>query len=428
MQPIWRRTPAAPRRRAASGNASINQGLAGIDRRLQRLRRQARAEPASRPAGHFARRYRQPLCGPRRQRHWRAHSPTRPMRTPHHQFRPQARRSRRTYDAVDAKWPAAATFGLEPREGPRRRVRRRGRVMGFHPAALLRRSIPMGFAARPEGVTHARSEIDFSPLGDPGRSMTNEASCPTRRHSAAIPPDADTRHARPQLMQPAMRRHRHAARPMPPARCARLDRRHRRPGGPREHRPYPGAEGAAGRIPRGLFYGGGDPVAPRAQSPATAALALRKQRAVRGDGAAAHRSAYESLFGIFVRPRFLWAPADTLAPLPVAMDPRKDPFQPPEILEGGGSGAGGGSIFRGGGKSPSNLTPRPGEKGLSFRDSLSNPYPKGDRPVFRPGDRAIEMDPSKLPPGSVIRDNVPPGHVTVEPTPWEVLWKAIIET
>jgi hypothetical protein len=107
----------------------------------------------------------------------------------------------------------------------------------------------------------------------------------------------------------------------------------------------------------------------------------------------------------------------------------------PRPWESGGGGAGpgwtiappGGSLFRSGGKNPGNLTPRPGEEGLSFRDSLSNPYPKGDRPVFRPGDKYIEVDPLRLPPGSVMRDNIPPGHVTVSPSPVEVLIDAIIK-
>jgi hypothetical protein len=108
---------------------------------------------------------------------------------------------------------------------------------------------------------------------------------------------------------------------------------------------------------------------------------------------------------------------------------------------GGGGGGGGGSnaprgappsvsgpIYREGGPNPSNLKARPGED-LSFRDSLSNPYPTppGGRPVFRPGKSYIEADPSKLPPGSVHADNMPPGHVTVSRSvPWETIRNAII--
>lgn len=66
---------------------------------------------------------------------------------------------------------------------------------------------------------------------------------------------------------------------------------------------------------------------------------------------------------------------------------------------------------------------------LSFRDSLSNPLPEPGQlpaPVFRPGREAIAVDPSKLPPGSVVYDNIPPGHVSVRATV-EQLLDAFIE-
>ena len=47
-------------------------------------------------------------------------------------------------------------------------------------------------------------------------------------------------------------------------------------------------------------------------------------------------------------------------------------------------------------------------------------------PVFPPGGRYIEVDPSKLPSGTVIPDNVPPGHVTVRPISPQILKDAII--
>lgn len=56
---------------------------------------------------------------------------------------------------------------------------------------------------------------------------------------------------------------------------------------------------------------------------------------------------------------------------------------------------------------------------LSFRDSLSNPIdsmtpgPLNGRAVFSPGSDYIAIDPSKLPVGTVIPDNIPPGHVSV---------------
>jgi len=73
-------------------------------------------------------------------------------------------------------------------------------------------------------------------------------------------------------------------------------------------------------------------------------------------------------------------------------------------------------IYRGGGSNPSSLTPRLVDDGyLSFRDSLSNPWPlePGQRPVFEPGKEFIAVDISKLPQNSIIYDNIPPGHVSV---------------
>ena len=66
--------------------------------------------------------------------------------------------------------------------------------------------------------------------------------------------------------------------------------------------------------------------------------------------------------------------------------------------------------------SPGNLTPRASDNGiLSFRDSLSNPYPlnPGQQPVFQFGDDYFGINTSKLPPGSIRPDNIPPGHVGV---------------
>jgi len=85
-------------------------------------------------------------------------------------------------------------------------------------------------------------------------------------------------------------------------------------------------------------------------------------------------------------------------------------------------------IFREGTPNPSNLKPRPKDQGnLSFRDSLSNPFPlaPGHRPVLRPGQPFLGVNTSKLPPGCVIPDNVPPGHVSVRNVPVEVLQETI---
>jgi hypothetical protein len=76
-----------------------------------------------------------------------------------------------------------------------------------------------------------------------------------------------------------------------------------------------------------------------------------------------------------------------------------------------------GIIYRAGRTNPGNLIPRPSDEGmLSFRDSLSNPWPleAGQRPVFSPGDDFIAVDSNKLPIESVIFDNNPPGHVSVD--------------
>ncbi len=70
-------------------------------------------------------------------------------------------------------------------------------------------------------------------------------------------------------------------------------------------------------------------------------------------------------------------------------------------------------LYRKGGSNPGSFKLRAGEEGLSFRDSLSNPLDGKQCPVFPPGADYVSVDPAKLPTGSVVRDNVPPGHVTV---------------
>ena len=96
--------------------------------------------------------------------------------------------------------------------------------------------------------------------------------------------------------------------------------------------------------------------------------------------------------------------------------------------KGGGSGGGNSNlIYREGGWIPSNLKPRPQDDGmLSFRDSLSNPWPlpEGELPSLRK--EYIVVDTTKLPTGSVIYDNTPPGHVLVRDVPVDVLQKAIV--
>jgi RHS repeat-associated protein len=86
-------------------------------------------------------------------------------------------------------------------------------------------------------------------------------------------------------------------------------------------------------------------------------------------------------------------------------------------------------IYRGGGPSPSNLRPRPGEEALSARNSASNPWPlpEGERPVLRPGEDYIVIDPQKLPEGSVEVDNEPAGHVSIRGVDAETLRGAIVD-
>jgi hypothetical protein len=70
-------------------------------------------------------------------------------------------------------------------------------------------------------------------------------------------------------------------------------------------------------------------------------------------------------------------------------------------------------IFRAGKPNPGNLTPRAVDDGvLSFRDSLSNPYPleSGQRAVFRFGDNYFGVETGKLPTGSVTRSGAA-GHI-----------------
>jgi RHS repeat-associated protein len=85
-------------------------------------------------------------------------------------------------------------------------------------------------------------------------------------------------------------------------------------------------------------------------------------------------------------------------------------------------------IYREGTPSPSNLTPRAVDNGnLSFRDSISNPYPlaPGQRPVFRPGEPYFGVNTSKLPSGSIINDQIPPGHVSVRGAPADTIKQAV---
>ncbi len=92
-------------------------------------------------------------------------------------------------------------------------------------------------------------------------------------------------------------------------------------------------------------------------------------------------------------------------------------------------------IYREGTPAPSNLTPRSIDQGrLSFRESLSNPYPlsEGQRPVFRPGKNYFGVESGRLPTGSVMADGVPgsattpAGHVSVTGATVEQLKRAVV--
>ncbi len=87
-----------------------------------------------------------------------------------------------------------------------------------------------------------------------------------------------------------------------------------------------------------------------------------------------------------------------------------------------------GMLYRGGGTNPGNMSLRAGEEALSFRDSLSNPWPlaEGAQPVLKPGQPYFGVDATKLPPGAAVADGAagsavtPPGHVSVAATPAEI--------
>jgi hypothetical protein len=77
------------------------------------------------------------------------------------------------------------------------------------------------------------------------------------------------------------------------------------------------------------------------------------------------------------------------------------------------------SIYRNGGSNPANLTIRKGQADLSFRNSLSDPIGPDTQPVFT-DDQYIGVDASRLPEGTVVLDDDPPGHVSVTATPGQL--------
>lgn len=84
-------------------------------------------------------------------------------------------------------------------------------------------------------------------------------------------------------------------------------------------------------------------------------------------------------------------------------------------------------LYRSGKPSPSNVSYRPGEDGVSFWERLANPWPlsPGQQPPFRPGKPYFTIDPSRLPSGSVV-PTPPEGHWIVKGVPPEVIKEAEI--
>lgn len=78
-------------------------------------------------------------------------------------------------------------------------------------------------------------------------------------------------------------------------------------------------------------------------------------------------------------------------------------------------GTGGQHIFRTGSQTDNALTD---PSGVSFRDSVSSSADGSQ--TFRPGDKIYAVDTAQLPPGSVVYDGSPPGHVSVFATPDEI--------
>ena len=85
-------------------------------------------------------------------------------------------------------------------------------------------------------------------------------------------------------------------------------------------------------------------------------------------------------------------------------------------------------LYRSGKPKPSNIRSRPGEDGVSFRDTLSNPWPlgPGQKPIFPLGGRFFAVDPSRLPDGSVIQ-TPPEGHWIIKGVPPDLIKQAVTE-
>ncbi len=116
--------------------------------------------------------------------------------------------------------------------------------------------------------------------------------------------------------------------------------------------------------------------------------------------------------------------ASVRAPPQQAIHVSLGPLAPSACIRVAANGAEdlGGIIYRTGSRTDGALTDA---SGVSFRDSVSSSLSSEHPQVFRPGDKIWGVDTSQLPPGSVVRDGVPPGHVTVNATP-EQIRRAIV--
>jgi hypothetical protein len=84
-------------------------------------------------------------------------------------------------------------------------------------------------------------------------------------------------------------------------------------------------------------------------------------------------------------------------------------------------------IYRKGGVNPGNLTPRAKDAGrLSFWDSLTA-QTSDCEPAFPPGAEWFAIDVRRLPASAIEYDNVPPGHVSLDGLPPNVVKDAVVK-
>jgi hypothetical protein len=74
-------------------------------------------------------------------------------------------------------------------------------------------------------------------------------------------------------------------------------------------------------------------------------------------------------------------------------------------------------IFRTGSRTDNALTD---ESGVSFRSSVSSSTSTEHPQIFKPGDKIWAVNTAQLPDGSVVADNIPPGHVSVFASPGNI--------